>query len=307
MASRISIFSVVVAGLFFGFLPQAGEAKDVPKAAEANDLNAPSSNAASPAVVPLASPALPAVPRVPKRRPFLHAGNPKYSTECKVKSPAYEGRAALRSVRRAIIEKRPVRVIALGSSSTVGIGASSPLASYPVRLENDLEGVIEGLQVEMFPRGQSGEVAEGAAERLKAEVAEIKPDLIVWQVGTNDAVARIDADDFGEQLRETLSWLASHNIDVVLIDPQYVERLSKDTRYTGIVNEIATVASEKRILLVNRYDAMADLAREHPGSSYLSNDRFHLNDLGYRCMAEYAARAIVAGVLQADIENGAMH
>ena len=49
------------------------------------------------------------------------------------------------------------------------------------------------------------------------------------------------------------------------------------------------------------------LAREHPGSSYLSSDRFHLNDLGYRCMAEYAARAIVAGVLQADIENGAMH
>jgi len=61
------------------------------------------------------------------------------------------------------------------------------------------------------------------------------------------------------------------------------------------------------VLLVNRYDTMADLAREHPGSSYLSSDRFHLNDLGYRCMAEYAARAIVAGVLQADIENGAMH
>lgn len=292
MASRISIFNVLVVGLI-AVGPQAG-ATDA--------LNAPSAGA-----VPLATPAPLAAPRAPTRRPFVRAGNTTYSTECKVKSPAYEGRAALRSVRRAVLEKRPVRVIALGSSSTVGIGASSPLASYPVRLENDLEGVIEGLQVEMFPRGQSGEVAEGAAERLKAEVAEIKPDLIVWQVGTNDAVARIDADDFGDQLRDTLSWLASHKIDVVLIDPQYVERLSNDERYTSIVNEIATVASEMRVLLVNRYDAMADLARQHPGSSYLSNDRFHLNDLGYRCMAEYATRAIVAGVLQADIENGAMH
>lgn len=292
MASRISIFNVLVAG-FIAVGPQAG-ATDA--------LNAPSAGA-----VPLATPAPLAAPKAPTRRPFVRAGNTTYSTECKVKSPAYEGRAALRSVRRAVLEKRPVRVIALGSSSTVGIGASSPLASYPVRLENDLEGVIEGLQVEMFPRGQSGEVAEGAAERLKAEVAEIKPDLIVWQVGTNDAVARIDADDFGDQLRDTLSWLASHKIDVVLIDPQYVERLSNDERYTSIVNEIATVASEMRVLLVNRYDAMADLARQHPGSSYLSNDRFHLNDLGYRCMAEYATRAIVAGVLQADIENGAMH
>jgi acyl-CoA thioesterase-1 len=296
VASRISVITVVGAGLL----------ALAPRGLEAQSLDSQSSNSPSGAA-PLAAPVQPATPKTTARRPFVRAGDQKYSTECKVKSPAYEGRAALRSVRRAILEKRPVRVIALGSSSSADITASSPLANYPIRLENDLEGVIEGLQVEMFPRGQSGEVAEGAAERLMAEVAEIKPDLIVWQVGTNDAIARIDADDFGEQLRETLGWLASHQIDVVLIDPQYVERLSHDTHYTGIVNEIATVASEKRVLLVNRYDAMADLARDNPGSSYLSNDRFQLNDLGYRCMAEYAARAIVAGILQADIENGALH
>lgn len=261
----------------------------------------------APAAAPLAVPVQPGAIQAPPRRSMVRAGNPRASSECKVKSPAYEGRAPLRAVRRAILEKRPVRVVALGSSSTVGVGASSPLASYPVRLENDLEGVIDGLKVEMFTRGQSGEVAEGAAERIKAQVADIKPDLVVWQVGTNDAVARIDAEDFGNQLRETLTWLASHKIDVVLIDPQYIERLSHDPLYTGIVNEIATVASEMRVLLVNRYDAMADLARQHPGSTYLANDRFHLNDLGYRCMAEYATRAIVAGILQADTENGAMH
>lgn len=263
---------------------------------------------AQPAAVPLAAPAQPAaIQAVKPRFPLLRARDPRASSECNVKSPAYEGRAPLRAVRRAILAKRPVRVVAIGSSSTVGVGASSPLASYPVRLENDLEGVVDGLQVKMYARGQSGEVAEGAAERLKAAVAEIKPDLVVWQVGTNDAVARIDAEEFGERLRETLSWLSQHAIDVVLIDPQYIERLSNDTLYTGIVNEIATVASEKRVLLVNRYDTMADLARQHPGASYLANDRFHLNDLGYRCMAEYAAKAIVAGILQADMENGAMH
>lgn len=272
-------------------------------AAAAGDNTAPSAPAR---VVPLAAPA-PAAGGTTKRRPLLRFASPQGSVECKVKSPAYEGRAPLRAVRRAILQNRPVRVIALGSSSTVSVGSSSPRAAYPIRLENDLEGVIEGLKVEMFARGQSGEVAEDAAERIKADVAELRPDLVVWQVGTNDAVARIDAETFGVQLRDTLSWLASHKIDVVLIDPQYVERLSGDVRYTSIVNEVATVASEMRVLLVNRYDAMADLARQNPGSSYLSNDRFHLNDLGYRCMAEYATKAIVAGILQADTENGAMH
>ena len=255
---------------------------------------------------PAAAPAPQASPSV-ARRPFVRAGDQRISTECKVKSPAYEGRAPLRAVRRAILEKRSVRVVSIGASSMAGPGASSPLASYPVRLENDLEGVIEGLKVEMFARGQSGEVAEGAAERFKAEIAEIRPDLVVWQVGTNDAVARIDAVDFGDQLRETLTWLASHRIDVVLIDPQYIERMSNDEHYTGIVNEIATVASEKKVLLVNRYDTMADLSRQFPGSSKLANDRFQLNDLGYHCMAEYATKAIVSGILQADRENGAMH
>ncbi|MCC7250833.1 SGNH/GDSL hydrolase family protein [Hyphomicrobium sp.] len=303
MGRRISVFNVLMACAAVGLVPHAAVATDASRpAVETKKAIEPPAR-----VVPLAAPSGPAAGQATKRSPLLRFATPRDSTECKVKSPAYEGRAPLRAVRRAILQNRPVRVIALGSSSTVGVGASSPRATYPIRLENDLEGVIEGLKVEMYARGQSGEVAEGAAERLKIDVAEIRPDLVVWQVGTNDAVARIDAETFGSLLRDTLAWLASHKIDVVLIDPQYVERLAQDARYTSIVNEISKIASEKRVLLVNRFDAMADLARQHPGSSYLSNDRFHLNDLGYRCMAEYATRAIVAGIIQADTENGAMH
>ena len=301
MGLRVSAVRVVVTGLA-ALLVSAAGATEPMKPVETRPAEKPAR------VVPLAAPAAPAAAaQAARRNSLLRFTSPRTSVECKVKSPAYEGRAPLRAVRRAILQKRPVRVVALGSSSTVGNGAMSPRASYPVRLENDLEGTIEGLKVEMFARGQSGEVAEDAVERIKAEVAEIRPELVGWQVGTNAAVARIDAEAFRDLLRDTLSWLASHKIDVVLIDPQYVERLAKDERYTSIVNTVATVASEKHVLLVNRYDAMADLARQHPGSSYLSNDRFHLNDLGYRCMAEYATRAIVAGVLQADTENGAMH
>ncbi|WP_083567700.1 SGNH/GDSL hydrolase family protein [Hyphomicrobium sp. CS1GBMeth3] len=302
MGRRVSVFSaVILIGLSAALVTHAGAAEQA-KPIEGARKETPAR------VVPLAAPGSSGAAAQTVKRNALRVATRHTSVECKVKGPAYEGRAPLRAVRRALLQKRPVRVMALGAVSTAGATAtSSPRASYPVRLEKDLESTIEGLRVEMFTRGLPGEVAEEAGERIKAEVAAIRPDLVVWQAGTNDALARIDAKTFGDLLRESLSWLASHKIDVVLIDPQYVERLAKDTRYTSIVNEVATVASEKRVLLVNRYDAMADLARQHPGSSYLSNDRFHLNDLGYRCMAEYAARAIVAGVLQADAENGATH
>jgi len=226
----------------------------------------------------------------------------QYSAACRVKSPAFEGRAPLRVVRRALREKRPLKVLAIGSSSTVGVGASSPVASYPVVLENDLEGFLRGFEVEMVTRGLSGETAEDAAERLKLEVAEIRPDLVVWQVGTNDALARVEESEFAALLGDTLTWLARNRVDVVLIDPQYVERLAVDDHYVAIVKAIAAIAREKRVLLVQRYEAMADLSHQRSNGAYLATDRFHLNDLGYKCMAEYAARAIVAGILLAESE-----
>lgn len=206
-------------------------------------------------------------------------------------------------MRRALRERRPVKVLAIGSSSTVGVGASSPAATYPVRLEVTLEGFLPGLDVRVMNRGVSGETGQGAVERLKLEVAELMPDLVVWQVGTNDAMARIDEDDFADMLRETLGWLEENRIDVVLIDPQYVERLAGDGHYTRIVGTIAEVAREERVLLVNRFGAMADLAKRVGNAALLAQDRFHLNDLGYRCMAEYAARAIAAGIVQAEAET----
>ena len=226
---------------------------------------------------------------------FEIAGNaPALSPQCRVESAPFDGRAPLRTVRRALLEKRPARVVSFGTSSVLSADASSPIATYSSELGRDLEE--NGLDVEMIARTQAGAVADDAAERLKAELAALRPDLLVWQVGTNDAVARIDAEDFADDLRETLTWLAAHKIDVVLVDPQYVARLSDDEGYTGIVDRVAAVASEKRVLRVNRYDAMADLARAHPSWSRFTGDRFRLADMGDRCAAEYTAGAIVAGL-----------
>ena len=240
------------------------------------------------------------------QEPFQVAALSRVATEltddCKVKN-AYGSRYALRGLRKALKEHRPVlEVLAIGSSSTVGIGASSPAAAYPVRLASNLETFLAGYDVEITNRGISGETGQPAAERIKLEVVDNKPDLVIWQVGTNDAMARIDDADFANMLRSTLRWLKENRVDVILIDPQYVERLATDENYTGIVKTIHDVAREEKVLLVNRYEAMADLSKQRGNAAFLAQDRFHLNDLGYRCMAEYAARAIVAGILQAETE-----
>lgn len=227
--------------------------------------------------------------------------NPSLSPECRVPGSKLYTLAPLRAVRAALKARRTVKVLAIGSSSTVGTGASSPLASYPMRLETELEKLFPGVDVDVINRGISGEVASGAAHRMQNTVAEISPDLIVWQVGTNDALARVDLDSFSTSLEETIQWVKSHGIDLVLVDPQYTASLADDDYYKQVVAAIQTIAQRNRVPLVLRFEAMRYLAGRQTKDALLSRDHFHLNDLGYRCMAEHVARAITVGLLQADL------
>jgi acyl-CoA thioesterase-1 len=234
----------------------------------------------------------------------LPTAPPALSPDCNSKRIAGDRfRRPLRALSRAVRARRDVKVLAIGSSSTVGVGASSPSAAYIARLETSLEGSLKGMDFDVVGRGQSGEMAQGAADRMKREVEETRPDLVVWQVGTNDALRHVSIDSFKTCLKTTLAWLAENKIDVVLIDPQYGDALTKDEYYEKVVAALGEVAREARVLLVDRFEAMRELQRERGDLFYLSSDQLHLNDRGHRCMAEQLARAIVGGLMQADAEQ----
>ncbi|GJE54419.1 hypothetical protein EKPJFOCH_0894 [Methylobacterium thuringiense] len=221
------------------------------------------------------------------------------SPECRVPGSKLYTLAKLMAVKRALKEKRPVRVLSVGSSSS-GLGAST---SYPVRLENALERSLPNVDVQIDSRGLSGEVASGAGERLRTMVAEIEPDLVVWQVGTNDALARVDTDAFGDALRDTVEWIKSHDIDVVLIDPLFTQSIADDESYNGLVRKVQDIAAEQRVPLVRRYEAMRFLSAsgDKENETHMLGRHFRLNDLGLRCMAEHVTRAITLSLLQPDL------
>ena len=228
---------------------------------------------------------------------------PRLSKDCSSKTIAGDQfRRPLKGLRRAIREKREPRVLAMGSSSTVGVGASNPAHTYIAQLESSLERTFTGLDFNVVGRGMSGEVAEGQSARMKQTVLDVKPDLVLWQVGTNDAIRHVDLETFKSCLRRTLAWLKFHKYDVVLVDPQFSEELNKDAYYAKMVRAVADVAHEAGVLLVDRFDAMKELSSARGDTFYLSSDNLHLNDTGHRCMAEQLARAIVAGVLLAEGE-----
>ncbi|GJE61590.1 hypothetical protein MPOCJGCO_3712 [Methylobacterium trifolii] len=241
------------------------------------------------------SPTIVSPPTLPGGSP-PEAGDASLSPECRVPGSQLYTLAKLAAVKAALKDKRPVRVLAIGGTSALGASAT-----YPVKLENALERSLPDVDVVMEARGLQGEVAGGAAERLRGMVAEVEPDLVIWQVGTHDALARVDVDAFADALDETVKWIKSHDIDVVLVDPLYTASLADDAYYSSIVRSVREVAAREQVPLVLRYEALRYLAgRTDKGEGHMLGRQFRLNELGLRCLAEHVTRAITLSLLQPD-------
>lgn len=219
-------------------------------------------------------------------------GPPALSPSCEAPAADIASPAPLPHLQAELQARRTIRVLAIGSSSTVGLGASSPSHSYPAQLESILERTFKGLDVVIINRGVSGEVASATADRLKTLVGLEKPDLVLWQVGTNDALMRIPIEDFTATVREAVRWLKQRQVDTVLVGLQYTLKVSKDEHYRAVRLALRDIANSENVLLVRRYEAMEFIERAREGQ-LMSPDELHLNDLGYRCMAEHIARAMV--------------
>ena len=203
--------------------------------------------------------------------------------------------ASLPHLTAALKDKTTIHIVAIGSSSTFGIGASTLDKTYPFQLQDILEKSFQGRDVYVSNSGTSGELAAATAERVKNEVALKQPDLVLWQVGTNDVLAGAPVEDFRATVQSTIRWLKDHGIDTALIGLQYSPAVEKDERHKAIgqvIREVASAENVLLVLLVRRYDAMEFLAN-FKLEELLSDDELHQNDLGYRCMAEHVARAVI--------------
>jgi len=217
---------------------------------------------------------------------------PALSPSCGVPMSKLAETAPLPHLAAALKNKKTIEIIAIGSSSTQGVGASRLDHTYPFQLQDILEKTFKGHDIYITNSGLGGELAAATAERIRTDVTAKHPDLVLWQVGTNDALAGVPVAEFRTTLRDTIRWLKEHGIDTALIGLQYCPTVEKSARHKLIERVIRKVAAAENVPVVRRYDAMEFLTNSK-FEDLLSPDRLHQNDLGYRCMAEHVGRAVV--------------
>lgn len=169
-------------------------------------------------------------------------------------------------------------ILAFGDSLTVGVGATRD-NSYPSVLAR-----LSGLQV--INSGVSGETTRYGLDRLKTELAEARPDLLILAEGGNDILRNQDPDEIKANLSAMIELANQDGIPVVLLGiPE--KKLFSDS--APLYRELA-----EEHQLVFDGELVADLLR----TPSLKSDQIHLNAAGYRQMAEAIHELLIdAGLL----------
>jgi acyl-CoA thioesterase I len=202
--------------------------------------------------------------------------------------------APLTNLVKAFRAGKFIRVVALGSSSTAGSGASSPHASYPAQLDDELERRFVGWDFKVTNLGVGGQLAADMLERMNKDVLPREPHLVLWQTGVNDAIRDVGVENYRKTLKAGIDKLRAHAIDVILIQMQFYPKSERVQGYTDYLRVMHEVAAAEEIPVFRRFSIMKHFIKsgQFTAAQLLSPDLFHMNDLSYGCLAGLVADAI---------------
>jgi acyl-CoA thioesterase-1 len=197
-------------------------------------------------------------------------------------------------IARKLTTGEPITIVAIGSSSTSGAGASSPASNYPSRLAVELHQHFPKLSITVLNRGVGGEEVPDMLARFDSAVVAAKPDLVLWQLGTNSVIRGHKLTGHDDLIHAGLAKIRAVGADVVLIDPQFAPKVIAKPEAESMVTLISATAKRENVDLFRRFEVMRHwrdvdhLAFE----TFVSLDGLHMNDWSYACMARGLGNAI---------------
>ncbi|KYK47193.1 MULTISPECIES: SGNH/GDSL hydrolase family protein [Bradyrhizobium] len=219
--------------------------------------------------------------------------------------PPKDGSKAMGSlphVAGKLVAGLPVVIVAFGSSSTQGFGASSPEFNYPNRLAAQLRRHYPTADISVINAGVGGEDAPEMMKRLQTQVIDRHPDLVIWQVGTNAVLRNLDPGETAKMVEDGISRIqAAGGADIVLVDPQYSPAVNQRAESAGkMVKLLGKVAELRHVGIFPRFEVMRDWHEKQaiPVEGFVIADGLHMNDWGYACFAQLLGDDIIRSVGQ---------
>jgi lysophospholipase L1-like esterase len=205
---------------------------------------------------------------------------------------------ALGATARRLVANEPITIVALGSSSTAGAGATAASFSYPSRLADELKRRYPGADITVLNRGVNGDEAPDMLARLDLTVLAAKPTLVIWQFGTNSILRDRDNTEILSEVRRGIDRIKATGADVLLVDTQYAPRVVAKPHFAAMVELTDRLARSEHISVFRRFAMMRHWHEEQsiPVESFITSDGLHMSDWGYACFARSLADSMVDAI-----------
>ncbi|MBW8854607.1 MAG: SGNH/GDSL hydrolase family protein, partial [Bradyrhizobium sp.] len=155
--------------------------------------------------------------------------------------------------------------------------------------------------ISVLIRAKGGEDAPEMMKRLQVEVLDMKPDLVIWQVGTNAVLRNLDPAETALMVEDGVARIQGLGSDVVLVDPQYSPRVNEHPESASkMVKLLGKVAELRHVGVFPRFEVMRDWHERQaiPMDNFVISDGLHMNDWGYACFAQLLGDDIIKSVGQ---------
>ena len=165
--------------------------------------------------------------------------------------------------------------------------------AFPDVMKRELLRLRPSARIELINSGRIMDNIPGNVGRLESDVLNHKPDLVVWQLGSNDAVWRGIAGNVKEMITDAVKRLKAANADIVLVDLQYAPLVLVSDRHVRMEKIIAEVAREQNIGLFPRFVLMKR-AIDGGVKGLVWWDGLHNSAEGHKCIGVALAQMIDA-------------
>lgn len=218
--------------------------------------------------------------------------------DCTVPTDLSDVRYPLPHVAAALHHHEPLKLVVLGSGSSVSRVGPSAIRVYPTLVAAALAARLPGAKISVADDAAPRLTAEMVEETLVPSVIAAHPDLVIWETGTTDAVHNADLNEFGTSLLKGLHELSDAGIDAVLIDIQYSPQTSALYDFDPYLSFIWRIGDAADVNVLRRYDIMryyADSGMFEAAAAKPADQLTNANFI-HACLARLLADTIVGGI-----------
>jgi lysophospholipase L1-like esterase len=210
---------------------------------------------------------------------------------------------SLKRVAAAVGKEHRLIIAVFGTGSSTLAGAEGPSMAYPSRLNSALNQRLQKVDVKVVSRTKNGQTADMMRRSIKDLLIDEKPNLVIWQTGTVDAIRRVEPDEFRSALEGGVETLQAGGADVILMNMQYSPRTESMIQVAPYADDMRAVAQQREVPLFDRFAVMRYWADEGAFDFYATGRDTGLAQRVHDCMGRAIGKLIVAAGRLQSFEN----